>query len=742
MKIVSIGGGPAGLYFAILRKKSHPNDEITVIERNLPYQTFGWGVVFSDETLGYLEENDAPTHARITKQFAHWDSIDIHFRGSLVRSSGHGFSGIARKELLNILQHRCEELGVKLAFETDVTDIDAIAKNADLVLGADGVRSAVRQRYSSTFRPSLDVRKCKYIWLGTEKRFDAFTFLFEENEHGMFQVHAYPFDAQRSTFIVECDEDSWRKAGLDSLSVDQGVAAMERLFAKHLDGHRLQTNKSAWVNFPTVRNERWHHENIVLMGDAAHTAHFSIGSGTKLAMEDAIQLAASLQKHPRVEEALVAYEAERRPVVERTQKAAQDSLVFFENIKRYRSQSSVQFAFNLLTRSKRITYDNLKVRDSSFVSRVEAEFAKGKKSSRPPAFQPFRLREMEIENRVVVSPMCMYSAQEGVPGDFHLVHLGSRALGGAGLIFTEMTAVSADARITPGCAGIYTEEQAAAWRRIVQFVHGASKAKVCVQLGHAGRKGATRRMWEGMDQPLAEGAWPLLSASAMPYFPHSQVPKALDRGDMDRVLADYVAAACHAEAAGFDMLEIHAAHGYLLASFLSPLTNRRTDEYGGTIQGRMRYPLEVFAAVRAVFPSQKPMSVRISATDWEAGGFSEDDGVVFARALREMGCDLLDVSTGQTTPDARPVFGRMWQTPFSDHLRHAVGMPTMTVGNIAHIDHANTILAAGRADLCALGRPHLDDPNLTLHAARHYGVADMPWPLPYSVLQPQTPSTK
>ncbi len=748
MKIVSIGGGPAGLYFGILRKKAHPSDDITIVERNLPYQTFGWGVVFSDETLGYLEANDPETHKAITERFAHWSAIDIHAKGEVIRSGGHGFSGIARKDLLNILQHRCEELGVKLVFEREISDVTPYMRENDLVLVADGVKSAVRTQLAEVFAPSVDVRKCKYIWLGTSKRFDAFTFIFEENAHGIFQVHGYPFDATQSTFIVECDEASWRAAGFDAKTTDESVAYLEQLFAATLDGHKLLTNKSAWVSFPTIRNQRWHHENVVLLGDAAHTAHFSIGSGTKLAMEDSIALVRALEENPRLDEALQAYESTRKPEVERMQKAAQDSLVFFENIKRYWvSQGAMEFAFNLLTRSKRITYDNLKLRDPELVARVTREFASRAgatapvssvdDSARPPMFTPFHLRGMTLVNRIIVSPMCMYSADDGTPGDFHLVHLGARAMGGAGLVYTEMTDVSHDARITKGCAGMYAPEHVVAWKRIVDFVHASSHAKICLQLGHAGRKGATRLMWEGMDQPLdaKDGPWPLLSASAIPYYPHSQVPKAMDAADMKRVRRDFVHAAEMAITAGFDMLEIHAAHGYLLASFLSPLTNLRTDEYGGSLQNRMRYPLSVFDAVRAVWPQASPMSVRISATDWAPGGLPEDEAVEVARLLRAHGCDLVDVSTGQTTADAKPVYGRMWQTPFSDHIRHVAGVATVAVGNIASGDQVNTILAAGRADLCALARPHLDDPHFTLHAAKEQGV-EVAYPNPYVAVKP------
>jgi anthraniloyl-CoA monooxygenase len=738
VKIVSIGGGPAGLYFGILMKKADPSHEITIVERNAPYQTFGWGVVFSDETLSYLEENDPPTHAEITRTFAHWDAIDIHFRGEVIRSGGHGFSGIARRHLLNILQRRCEELGVKLVFNTEVEDVAHHAREYDLVLGADGVRSRVRATYAEIFKPDLDVRRCKYIWLGTNRVFDAFTFLFEENEHGIFQVHAYRFDAETSTFIVECDEQSWRNAGLDRMSVEEGVAYLEKLFARHLGGHRLLTNKSTWISFTTVRNQTWRHGNVVLLGDAAHTAHFSIGSGTKLAMEDAIALAKAFQQHSDVPTALAAYEAERRPIVERTQKAAQDSLLWFENVRRHRHLEPLQFAFSLLTRSKKISYENLKLRDPAFVARVTDWYARTQSAlervpepAPPPMFTPFALRGVTLANRVVVSPMCMYSAEDGTPNDFHLVHLGSRAMGGAGLVFTEMTDVSREGRITPGCAGMYKPEHLAAWARIVDFVHAHSRAKIGLQLGHAGRKGSTKKMWEGMDQPLEEGNWPILAPSPIPYFPHSQVPKAMDRADMDRVREDFVRAARMGEQAGFDLLEIHMAHGYLLASFISPLTNVRRDEYGGTLENRMRFPLEVFDAVRAVWPAHKPISVRLSAVDWEEGGLEVDQAVAVARMLKAHGCDVIDVSTGQTTPGAKPVFGRMWQTPFSEQIRNDAGIPTITVGNITSADQVNSILAAGRADLVALARPHLADPHWTLHAAASQGFDGIEWPVQY-----------
>jgi anthraniloyl-CoA monooxygenase len=740
LKIVCIGGGPAGLYFALLMKRDDPAHEVTVIERNAPQETFGWGVVFSDETLSNLDEADPSTFAEISRSFARWDAIDIHAKGRTVRSTGHGFAGIARKRLLGILQARCRELGVKLVYQTEVADLSAYA-GADLIVAADGVRSGVRARFEGVFRPSLDVRQCRYMWLGTRHLFDAFTFAFEETEHGIFQAHAYRFDAETSTFIVECPEETWRGAGLDRATTAESVAFLERLFGKYIGDQPLLENRSSWINFVTVRNQTWRHGNVVLLGDAAHTAHFSIGSGTKLAMEDSIALAAALRGGGPIERALEAYEADRRPQVERTQKAAQDSLQWFETVGRYWSFASLPFAFGLLTRSKRITYENMRLRDPALVAAVADDFARTAfeavgeappATPPPPMFTPFKLRDLRLENRVAVSPMCMYSADEGTVGDFHLVHLGARAMGGAGLIFTEMTDVSAEGRITPGCAGMYSPEHVPAWKRIVDYVHRRSRAKICMQLGHAGRKGSTRLMWEGMDEPLPSGNWPLISASPLAYLPHGQVPRAMDRRDMDAVRDQFVRAAGMAEQAGFDMIELHMAHGYLLASFLSPLTNVRTDEYGGPVEQRMRYPLEVFEAVRAAWPAHKPMSVRVSAVDWAPGGMSGADTVVVVRALRERGLDVVDVSTGQTVADGKPVFGRMFQTAYSDQVRNDAHVPAMAVGNISTHDQVNSILTAGRADLCLLARPHLSDPNWTLHAASAQGFLDPRWPDPYS----------
>jgi anthraniloyl-CoA monooxygenase len=748
MRIVSIGGGPAGLYFSLLMKKSDPAHDITVVERNRADDTFGFGVVFSDATLEHVAAADRESHAEITSHFAHWDDIDIHYRGRVLTSTGHGFAGMSRQVLLDILQRRCAELGVRLAFQRDVADPSDYA-DADLLLGADGVNSVVRSRYAEHFRPQIDWRPNKFVWLGTTFPYPAFTFLFKESPHGLWRVHAYRYDGSMSTFILETTEDTWRRAGLDRADEDQTLAFCERLFAPELQGHRLLKNRSLWRSFPTVRNACWRHHNVVLVGDAAHTAHFSIGSGTKLALEDAIALARAVQSHGEVEKALAAYEEDRRPEVERLQRAAQVSLEWFETAERYHGRlEPLQFAMSLLTRSLRVTHDNLKRRDPSFVSAVDRWFVSRAEdqsqvtvsaaSPPPPMFTPFRLRDMLLTNRIVVSPMCQYSAEDGTPGDWHLVNLGSRAIGGAALVIAEMTDVSRDGRITPGCTGMYKAEHVVAWTRIVDFVHAASPARIALQLAHAGRKGSTRRLWEGADEPLAEGNWPLLSASALPYHPHSQVPKAMDREDMSRVREQFVSAARMAKQAGFDMLELHMAHGYLLASFISPLTNVRTDDYGGSATHRARYPLEVFDAVRQVWPSARPMSVKISATDWAAGGLDFDEAVAFARSLREHGCDIVTVSTGQTVPDQKPAYGRLYQTPFSDRIRCDAEMPTMTVGGISSYDDVNSILAAGRADLCVLARGHLYDPYWTRHAAYEQGW-DLPWPDQYASVKSFTP---
>jgi anthraniloyl-CoA monooxygenase len=713
MRIAIVGGGPAGLELSILLKRIDAAHDVVVFERNAPDDTFGFGVVFSDETLEAIGAADPPTFAEITDRFARWSEIDVHYRGEVITSGGHGFSALARRDLLNILQRRAAGLGVDLRFRTEPTEADLA--DADLVVGADGVNSATRRRFEDGFRPSLDRRRAKYVWFGTDLVFDAFKFFIKETEHGVLQVHGYPYSDTMSTFIVETTPAAWRGMGLDRASEDESLAICEDLFCDVLDGHRLIANRSIWIDFVTVRNASWRHDNVVLLGDAAHTAHFSIGSGTKLAMEDAISLAWWLGEHAGdVPAALEAYEAERRPIVESTQRAAQGSLEWFEGIERYMGQDPRIFAFNLLTRSRRITYGELQLRDPDFVADVDEQFSPG----RPPMFTPLRLRGLELANRVVVSPMDMYSSVDGTPGDFHLVHLGARAVGGAGLVMSEMICISREGRITPGCGGLYRDEHTAAWARIVDFVHAHGHTKIGCQLGHSGRKGSTKLMWEGEDEPLDGGNWPLIAPSPLPYLPGvSQVPREMTRADMDAVRDDFVAAARRAAEAGFDLLEIHMAHGYLLSSFLSPLTNRRTDEYGGSLEARARFPLEVFTACRAVWPAERPMSVRISATDWVEGGFDGDDAVAFARILERAGCDIVDVSTGQVWPDQRPAYGRSYQTPYADRIRHEAGMPVIAVGAISSYDDVNTIVLSGRADLCALARPHLWDPHWTLHAA-------------------------
>ncbi|UKA49827.1 bifunctional salicylyl-CoA 5-hydroxylase/oxidoreductase [Arthrobacter sp. FW305-123] len=732
MKIAIVGGGPGGLYFAALMKQLDPSHDITLWERNAASDTFGFGVVFSDETLGGIGNADPVVAEYMSRRFARWSDIDIHFRDQMITVGGQGFAAMSRKELLELLQRRCIELNVDVRFSTLAPAVEELEANYDLVLAADGINSQIRAKYADSFKPNLDPRTNKFMWLGTNQVFEAFKFFVKETEWGVMQIHGYPYSDEGSTFIVEMHQDVWHAAGFDEtanevfppgVSDEKAIAKIREIFAEELNGYEVLTNNSKWINFTTVRNESWRHNNVVLLGDAAHTAHFSIGSGTKLAMEDSLALAACLHEHADVESALAAYEAERRPVVASTQRAAQASLEWFERIGQYKDQDPTQFAFNLLTRSRRITQENLRLRDPEFADAVDRHFAssQGLSEVAPAMFQPFRIGGLELKNRIVVSPMDMYSATDGVPGDFHKVHLGSKALGGAGLVMTEMVCVSEAGRITPGCSGLYTDEQRESWKEIVEFVHSRSTAKIGAQLGHSGRKGSTKLMWEGIDQPLDSGNWTAVGPSALPYSAGNQTPVELDRAGMDAIKAEFVASAVRADEAGFDLLEIHAAHGYLLSSFLSPVSNKRTDEYGGSLENRLRFPLEVFDAVRAAWPASKPLTVRISATDWIEGGNTSDDSVEIARAFVAHGAAGLDVSTGQVAKEEKPAFGRSYQTPFADRIRQEVAAPAgaavIAVGAISTYDDVNSILLAGRADLIALGRTHLYDPQWTLHAA-------------------------
>lgn len=747
MKILCIGGGPAGLYFSLLMKQQNPSHHITVVERNRPYDTFGWGVVLSDQTLNNLRFADPHTAQLIGDAFNHWDDIEVFFKGRSIRSTGHGFCGIGRKHLLNILQQRCEELGVQLVFETDVMDDQALAEQyqADLVIASDGLNSRIRTRYAESYQPDIDVRNCRFVWLGTHKTFDAFTFAFEQTEHGWFQAHAYKYDTHTSTFIVETPDAVWRAHGLDRMSQEEAIAFCQNLFAKYLDGHALMSNaahlrgSAIWIQFPRVICKSWVHWThaerdkpipVVLMGDAAHTAHYSIGSGTKLALEDAIDLANTFAQHADadMQTVLQAYEDRRSVEVLKIQNAARNSTAWFEHVDRYTHMDIEQFTYSLLTRSQRISHENLRLRDPTWLGQFESWLAAG--NAIAPMLLPFKLRELQLKNRIVVSPMATYSAVDGLVNDFHLVHHGARALGGAGLLMVEMTSPTPEGRITPGCPGLWDDNQQNAFKRITDFVH-QNNAYIGLQLGHSGAKGSTQLGWDAIDEPLLEDNWPLMAASPVAYGPNNAVPRPMTMADMQTLTAQFVQATQRADAAGFDWLELHCAHGYLLSGFICPLTNNRTDNYGGSLANRCRYPLEVFEAMRAVWPTRKPMSVRISAHDWAPGGNTDDDAVEIARLFQKAGCDLIDVSSGQTTRAAKPVYGRMYQTPFSDRIRNELHIATMAVGAISEADHANSIVAAGRADLCAVARPHLADAAWTLHEVAKMGSKDIVWPRVY-----------
>jgi anthraniloyl-CoA monooxygenase len=742
MRVACLGGGPGGLYFAISLKLRDPSHEVTVIERNRPDDTFGWGVVLSDETLANLKANDPESAALIRNDFVYWDDIAVHYRDTVVTSTGHGFCGIGRKRLLNILQDRARSLGVNLQFETEAQDVDSY-RDYDLIVGADGVNSRVRSSKADIFKPDIDVRACKYIWLGTHQKFDdAFTFIFEETEHGWIWAHAYQFDADTATFIVECSEATWRRAGFDRMGLDESIAACEKIFARNLGGNSLMSNArhlrgSAWLNFNRVLCERWSYRNIVLLGDSAATAHFSIGSGSKLALESAIALANYLHTEPSMDAAFKRYEDERRLEVLKLQSAARNSTEWFEDVERYLHLDPVQLNYSLLTRSQRISHENLRQRDSAWLSGAEKWFEKRATGRTPqvshaPMFVPYRVRGVELKNRVVVSPMAQYRAVNGTPTDWHFVHYAERAKGGAGLVFTEMTCVSPEGRITPGCTGLYNEEHEWAWARIVNFIHAETDAKAAIQLGHAGLKGSTQLSWETMDAPLATGNWQVIGPSPVRWSPDNQLPREMTRADMDKVNDDYIRATQMAARAGFDWLELHYAHGYLMSSFITPLTNKRIDQYGGSLENRMRFPLEVLRAVREIWPDDRPISVRISANDWVGpDGVTPQDAVAISRMLAAAGVDLIDVSAGQTSTRAKPVYGRMFQTPFADRIRNETGIATLAVGNIYEPDHVNSILMAGRADLVCLARPHLANPYWTLHAAAGSGYEDVTWPKPY-----------
>ena len=744
MRVACLGGGPAGLYFAISMKLRDPSHEVVVFERNKSDDTFGWGVVLSDDALENMTANDPVSARAIRDNFAYWDDIAVIHDGERTVSGGHGFAGIGRKNMLLMLQDRARELGVDLRFETVAGPIADYKDEYDLVVACDGINSAVRTEWAEHFKPDVDVRECKFIWLGTHQKFDdAFTFIFERTEHGWVWVHAYQFDEDTATVIVECQQDTWDKFGFQDMSKEEIIAKCEEIFVDHLDGHRLISNANhlrgaaVFMNFPRVLCEKWHHENVVLLGDASATAHFSIGSGSRLAFDSAIALAELVNTEASMERAFERYQDERRLEVLRLQSAARNSLEWFEQVERYLDMDPVQFNYSLLTRSQRISHENLRLRDPEWLKSAERWFmdqagVAADAPVRAPMFTPYKMRGMELLNRVVVSPMAQYKAVDGCPTDWHLIHYGERAKGGAGLVYTEMTCVSPEGRITPGCPGLYAPEHEVAWKRLVDFVHRETRARICSQIGHSGRKGSTQLGWEMMDAPLQNGNWDVVSASAIPWSKGNATPREISRAEMEEVRDQFVASTEMARRAGFDMIELHAAHGYLISSFISPVSNVRGDDYGGSLENRMRYPLEVFNAMRAVWPEDKPMSVRISANDWIGeAGVTPDDAVDIAAMFKAAGADIINVSAGQTSTDAKPVYGRMFQTPFSDRIRNEAGISTMAVGNIYEADHANSILMAGRADLVAVGRPHLADPYWTLHEAARIGDRQSVWPQPY-----------
>lgn len=716
MKILILGGGPGGLYSGSLIKKTHPDWDITLIERNPHDATYGWGVVFSDRTLSSFREADYPSYRDITNRFVVWDTIEVRYRGETIRCGGNIFAGISRKVLLMLLQERCREFRVKLKFLTEVRDV-ADLKGYDLVIAADGVNSIVRRTWADEFKPSIVMGNSRFAWLGTHKVFDAFTFSFRRNEHGLFQAHVYPNDGLASTFIVQCDPETWRRAGLDRASEAETVAYCERVFAEDLNGEPLLANKSDWVAFSTVSNKIWRYQNMVLIGDAAHTADFTVGSGTKMAMEDAIALANAFERYgENIDAALNDYELERRPMIEGIQRAAAESNRYFETTTRYEAFEPMQFVYYLLTRSGRISYDELRRRDSAFVDAMDRWFYASTSGTQapnlrivapPPMLVPLHLRGLTLHNRVAAPAATACTARDGVPDEAYTAELRDLTQSGAALIMTDLLAIAPEARITPGCSGLYRPEHAAMWSRLAKMAHD-QQTRIAARLAHAGRRGATRPRTEGLDLPLREGGWPLLSASAIPFLLDGPVPKEMDSADMERVRDQFVRAAQMANEAGFDLLELYFAHGYLAASFLSPLTNRRRDNFGGSLENRMRYPLEILDAVRGVWPETKPLCVALSATDWAKGGLQPDDAVAIVRAMNERGADLFDILAGQTTLESQPVYGPYFLTSFSDQIRNEAHVATLTSGDITSTDQVNNIVAAGRADLCLMEPPRLN----------------------------------